>query len=353
MGATRHGFKVHKLKVARGLNGRKPILPARGLNADEVEEAKSASPTPPLGEDYLATLKRALEDLRDRPESLTDTPKLIAVVDGANAHVASTEPGTPRLVVTNIKTTKRRVSVLVEYGHLGYSHRAVGAKKKDAAKLDDKSPMQFYRVEFLVPEKGLEGLVVAEVIAGGSALPALAAWINQSNRDQHGDDAFPRLMVPALADESRLQKLLQGKAVAEIELVRKGRDGDGAATSNTVRLIERVKSGKTMDNATALANNWVGRQQSDDPYAEAERMAEVGKLAELVDQNASKMGFTDGLVKFKADGDRFTTVTPSRAAEIFVYSISEKPPQESVWESRTKQQALAMAAAEKLSVVWD
>lgn len=353
MGATRHGFKVHKLKVARGLNGRKPVLPVRGMNVDEVEESKKSTLKAPVGEDYLKTLTDCLENLRDRTESLTDTPKLIAVADGANTHVPSTEPGTPRLVIEDVQATKRRISVLVEYGHLGYSHRAVGAKKSEQAKLDDKSPMQFYRLEFLVPDKGAEGLVVAEVIAGSSALPALSAWINQAGRDLYGDDYLPRLMVPALADEERLKKLLEGKTVAEIELVRRTKAGDGAPASNTVRLIEKVRSSNKIENATSLANGWVDRQRSDDPYAEAERLEEVGKLAEIVDENASKMGFTDGLVKFSADGSRFTTVTPSRAAEIFVYSISEARPQDTAWRDRTQGQALAMAKVEGLSVAWD
>ena len=352
MSAARHGFRVHRLKLGRGLNGRKPILPARGMNVDEAEEAKKSPPKTPIGEDYLKSLTDALANLKARPESLTDTPKLIAVADGANTHVPSTEPGTPRLVVEGFSVTGRRVSVVVEYGHLGYSHRAVGIKRSDEATLTDKSPMQFYRLEFLVPEKGAEGLVVAEVIAGGSALPALGAWINQAGRELYGDEYLPRLMVPALADESRLEKLLQGKTVAEIELIRRNKGVDGAPNSSTIRLIELVKSSNKMDNASALAHGWVDRQRSDDPYVEAERLQEVGKLAEIVDPNAEKMGFTDGLVKFKSENDRFTTVTPSRAAEVFVYSISDSRPDERVWLDRTEAQAMAMAKSEQLSVVW-
>lgn len=352
MGAARHGFRVHKLKLGRGLNGRKPILPARGMNADEAEEARKSPQPAPIGEDYLQSLTGVLANLQARSESLTDIPKLIAVTDGANTHVPSTEPGTPRLVIEDFRVTARRVSVVVEYGHLGYSHRAVGAKRSDQATLTDKSPMQFYRLEFLVPEKGAEGLVAAEVIAGGSALPALSAWINQAGRELHGDENLPRLMVPALADESRLEKLLQGKTVAEIELVRRNKGTDGVPTSSTVRLTEIVKSSSKMDNASALARRWVDRQRSDDPYVEAERLREVGKLAEIVDPNAEKMGFTDGLVKFKTENDRFTTVTPSRAAEIFVYSISERRPDDTVWLDRTRGQVVAMANSEDLSVVW-
>lgn len=349
---TRYAFKVHELKLGRGLNGRKPVYPHATQTEDEAK-AISKGKDGPAARDYIDDLVRTLEKMRDTEETFTDVPKLIAVVDGANEHVPSTDPGTPRMVVTEVERNGRRVSVTVEYGHLGYHHRAVGPKKSEEAKLDDKSPVEFFRTEFLVPSKGARGIVATEVVSRASALPPLVGWINHSMRQEFGDTGFPRLMVPGLADKKRIQELINGDTVAEIRLSKTTTAGDGVMSTGKVELIEKVRTASHIKNAQNLVKGWFERHQEEKTYTEHERLEQVELLAEIVDDAAKAMNFTDGQVKLDEGSGRFMTVTPSRVGEIFVYSISEVRPGKETWEHRVKPQTLSMAKADRLSVAWD
>lgn len=348
---TRYAFKVHSLRLGRGLNGRKPVYPHVTQSEDEAKAVAKGNDGP-ASRDYVTDLVSTLEALRDTEETFTDVPKLIAVVDGANEHVPSDQPGTPRMVVSDVTRTGRRVSVTVEYGHLGYHHRAVGKTKKEEATLEDKSPVEFFRTEFLIPDKGQRGIVGTEVVSRSSALPALVGWINHSMRTQFGDDKFPRLMVPGLADKKRIQELINGDTVAEIRLSKSIKAGDGVGTTGKLELIEKVRTVSHVQNAQNLVKGWFERREEEKSYTEAERLEQIDLLAEIVDDAAKSMGFTDGQVKLDEGSGRFVTVTPSRVGEIFVYSISDVRPGDTTWEQRVQAQVMAMAKADQLSVAW-
>lgn len=350
---TRYAFKVHSLELARGLRGRKRLVQATSLNEDETKaflKDKTGADFKPR--DFLDDLVEAVTTLRDAEDSLTDIPRLIATDDGADEHVASSDPGTPRMVVTAVNVSGRRVSVTVEYGHLGYSHRAVGAKTKDEAQLSDKSPMEYYRTEFLVPDKGTHGIVATECIRSASSLPALTSWINHKLREKHGDEAMPRVMTPALADKQKIQSLLSSNAVAEIRLQRRGVARDGTRTGENLVLTQKVKSSGMIANAKALIDDWISHHDKKTRYDAAGRLAQVEALAEVVDDNAGDMNFTDGVVKLETSNGRMVSVTPDKIGEVFIYDISEIRPGTATWETRTRDQLSLMATAEKLSVAW-
>lgn len=359
----RYGFKVHSLELARGINGRKRLhvrscshdaeAAAHQKAVDEATAAGDPPPAPPVHGDYLELLTHSLGVLKDRETALTDTPKMIAVADGANEFVPSADPGTVRMRVTDVAVSGRRVSVTLEYGYLGYAHKGLAERRADDAELLDKSPVEFYRTEFLVPDRGERGLIATESISRASSLYALTAWINHIAREEAGDQRFVRLMVPQLTDTAKLNDLLTGDTVSEIKLVRQaGVDVDGVASDNVITLTEKVRSAGTMDQTKQLIIGWIERIRSKDKMSEEERLDAIRTLAGIVGPEFEDVGFNDGVVKLDPGTGKKVEVRPSRIGELFTYEISDQRPSPTVWEERTKTQLLAMANAEDVSVVW-
>jgi hypothetical protein len=159
-------------------------------------------------------------------------------------------------------------------------------------------------------------------------------------------------MVPGLADKQRIEELVNGDTVAEIRLSKSIKAGDGVGTTGKVELIEKVRTVSHVQHAQNLVKGWFERRQEEKNYTEQERLQQVELLAEIVDDAAKGMNFTDGQVKLDEGSGRFVTVTPSRVGEIFVYSISDVRPGLTAWEQRVESQVMAMAKADQLSVAW-
>jgi hypothetical protein len=358
----RYGFKVHTLELARGRRGRIRLPIATCFADREVEKVKKARevaeaagdppPAPLATGDYRDLLLDALRELRDSETALTDVPKLMAVTDGANEFVPEMKPGTVRLRVVEVTADARRVSATVEYGHLGYAHRALAERREDDAQLDNKSPVQFFRVEFLLPEQGETGLIAAETISGGSALPVLVSWINHTMRGKYGDDAMVRLMAPQMTDTARVDALLKRDAVAEIHLVKHGAEIDGMPSDGKITVVEQVRTTSKMQNAKTLVDSWVARLRSKDGMTEDQRKGEIRALAGVVSDVFAEVEFDDGVVKLDPGTGRMVEVRPSRIGELFIYEISDLWPDQDEWLGRTREQILALAGAEGLSVVW-
>jgi hypothetical protein len=362
----RYGLTVHSLELARGLSGRRRLLPAVGFSEKELEDQKKApvvvqaavaAPAAtaavlpsPKGGDYLDDLRDALVELQGSELALTDVPKLIAVADGADEFVPGDEAGTPRMRVDEVSVSGRRISVVVEYGHLGWSHRALGAQRTDDAELDGKSPAERFRLEFLVPPKGERGIVVSEVIARANALPMLNAWINHVLRGRDGDENFPRLMTPQLTDTTRVQRLLRPEAVNEIELKKPA--GDGVPTGATITVKEKFAEGHAAKEVVDLISQWVEMKRGKQKYTEDERLEQVQALAELVDENIAKAGFDDGVVKLSDGEGRPVSVSPGRLGEMFIVRIANSRPGASTWENTARQHAERMAELQEAAVEW-
>lgn len=348
----RYGFRVHKLELARGLHGRRLLEARTSTNEREREDAKKGKGEERASKDYLEHLMGQLRQLESGPDTLTDVPKLIAVADGANEFVPGEEPGTPRLLVTDVGVHGRRVSVEVEYGHLGWHHRAVGKTRSDESPLADRSPMQRYRLEFLVPDKGPTGLIASETISGGHSLPMLVAWLNQLTREEMGDDDMVRLMAHPLTDLQRVLQLLEKpNSVAEIELKRTaGATVDGVHSSGTITLKEQVVPGNKIDLIKTLLQRWNAAGFKYDP---TETREEVKALAEVVDPQAGDLEFTDGVIRLDPGGGKKLSVRPTKLGELYAYELSDlRPPQEK-WESEVRDKLLGFAKDSELSVSWD
>lgn len=347
----RYGFRVHKLELARGLRGRRLLELATCTNDHERKEAKQTGSEPPEKSDILDWLEGQVSQLSGAPETLTDIPKLIAVADGANDFVAGDDPGTPRLLVLKHKRAARRLHVEVEYGHLGYHHRAVGATRSEASDLTTKSPMQIYRLEFLVPIDGTRGLIASESISGGHALPMLLAWLNHRARQEKGDDAMVRIMGHPLTDLDMVLKLLdQDNAVAEVQLARtKNSTIDGVPSSGKIILHEEVVPGTKIQGLKKLLGLWY---EKDFSYDEQGKLEQVKSLAEVVAPQAGGIGFDDGYIRLDAGNGKKVTVRPTRLGELYAYPISEHRPTDSMWEERVKDRLMAIATGDKLSVSW-
>lgn len=356
------GFKVHTLEVSRGLSGRSR-LPLRTCTDDKdvakykkaCEEADAAGkpkPAPLQTGDYMQQFVEALNSLKARKLALTDVPKMMAVADGEDVFVPGDDPGTVRLRVTAVETHGRRVSVRVDYGHLGYAHTALAEEAKDDAPLDKKSPAQWYRMEFLIPDKGTKGLVVTESISRGSALPALVAWVNHVMREQHGDLSMLRLMVPQMTDLERLKAVMNGDTVSEIHLVQKSAAIDGVPDDGSIKVVEKVRSTNKMSSAKRLVGTWWDKLATDEKYTEDERLQQVQLLAQVVNPALAGIEFDDGIVKLDPGSGKKVEVRPSRVGELFTYDIAEARPGDTLWEDSVKTRALAMAKADGVSVAW-
>lgn len=351
----RYGYRVHTLELARGLRGRILLDNRSCTNEREREAFRKGKGDDFPRRDYLDVLTQQLAHLRDREDTLTDIPKLIAVADGANEFVPGDEPGTPRLTVEDFRVSGRRVSVDVEYGHLGWHHRAVGEKRTDNADLKRRSPMQIYRIEFVLPDSGTCGLVASETISGGHALPMLTAWLNQLAREAETDDGMVRLMTHPLTDLQQVLRLLERpNSVAEIELQRPAGaptgTKDGAPTSSgKIILKEQLVPGSKLDGIKILLERW---HEARFEYSGEEAREQVRALAELVDPSAGGLEFTDGVIRLDPDGGKKVSVRPTKLGELYAFEISDTVPPPNRWSDEVKSKISAFAKDLELSVVW-
>jgi hypothetical protein len=348
---VRYGFRVHKIELGRGLNGRRRLELRTGTNDYEREQVKRGHLEEPPKVDYLNWLQEQCEAMRDAPDSLTDIPRLIRVADGADEFVPSDDPGTPRLVVTDVTVSGRRLDVEVEYGHLGWHHRAVGATKDTVSDLTDQSPMQRYRVTMLIPDRGTAGLAAAETISGGHALDMLNAWLNLRAWKEWGDDEMLRLMTPKLTDMERVLELLDNpNALAEVQLARtKNATIDGVPSSGKITLREEVVPGTKVDALKKLLGEW---NRNAFKYDAQGKLLEVKALAEVIAPGAGEIGFDDGYIQLQADGGKKVTVRPTKLGDLYAYPISDVRPSDYTWTEAVKTRLLAIAAGDDLPVVW-
>lgn len=94
------------------------FIPAISQNAAEIKAIQDGKADKPEARVYLDDLVRTSQTLKARTEALDDVPKMLAVVDGADEHVPTTQAGTPRMVVHEVQVHGRTLSVVAEYGHL-------------------------------------------------------------------------------------------------------------------------------------------------------------------------------------------------------------------------------------------
>lgn len=348
----RYGFRIHELELARGLRGRRRLEPRTCTNDHERAEIKKGRDEPRGSKDYLDQLVDQLNEMRDDSDALTGIPVLLAVADGADDFVAQEDPGTPRLLVTDVSRHGRRVSVEVEYGHLGWHHRAVGRTRADVSSLTHRSPMQLYRIEFLVPDQGTRGLIAAETISGGHALTMLVAWLNHRSREAEGDDEMVRLLAQPLTELQRVLQLLDDpNSAAEIELKRaQGVSVDGVPTSGKVTLKEQVVPGTKRMQLKHLTRRW---HSADFKYESMQALEEVRALAEVVAPAAAELEFTDGVIRLDPGNGRPLSVRPTKLGELYAYELSDHHPTPSQWDEAVRTKLLAFASEPpELSVAW-
>lgn len=312
----RYGFRLYKVNRVRGVQGKPAPFTIEGRSGHYVDE--------------LADL---VDDLAHQG-NLSGTPALVDAADGSSP--ASMwdrqdllgQAGTPRLRVESSSVSGRRLSVTVEFGKIGPYPRALGMNKAEDVTIEAKAPGGSHRVELLLPNDGLVGVMAVESVNSSAPGPALIQWLGAAGKQRAarpratGPDWW-RLRATQIKDWHRFHEMVTAGTATEIVLTRRGTSPSSRPYVSNLR----VRAAVNVRPDESRLGAWIARVLEGAP---SDRAAILDELSHLAGEDVGSIQFTDGWIAVETSAGT-TRIGPSRIDDVFIYPTGDTRPNIEHW----------------------
>ncbi|MGW3413874.1 hypothetical protein [Streptomyces sp. NPDC000888] len=303
---TTYGFKLFTIQIYR-------------CNRQKVTKFQDCE-----GEHYRDVALRLLKSL-----SLSTAVGDPSLPDEARA-TESDNYGNPAFRVDSVEMRDNTIRAVLQAGKFGSHERAIG--EGDATgdlHIGDRAASNDFRVVLAIPDEGDKGFLAVESI--GRACPAalLVKWLKRKSQEEgaseEGEGIWWRPSIKSIADEERLNQMINEGAAQNLVLVRHAIGREGARKTKELTITHSLASSGKLNQVSQMMRGWLAdeRERSTSLEQAVTRESGVRQLAALAGPEIENIPLDDGWVEVKDPDGQIKRVSPHHLADVFTYRLSE------------------------------
>lgn len=324
---TTNGFRLFSLSVKK--NGRGEEQPLEVGPKSEPEHIR----------DYIYNLAAPKVGLEIHGMPIPDTQDPDDDDDDDSGATSSYTYSKPVMVIKSVSHRGDHVVLEFVYGRRTGHEEAGYSEHRPSApfSIGDRKSVRKFRAAFIFPNSGEGGVLAIEDFGRTCPHKMLERWLKAWARENAKEAAAEHVASTGkkkkfdwwtarqtpLKDSARLTAMMRNGQSTQIVLTKKGGSNQRTPGSQPLKVEMGLADSRALARTRALIDGWFGDDDDERTLQKKQKKAGKDLAAIVADRYAGfdSEDYDDAWVYVK-DGDKKKKISPSRWADVFIYSVS-------------------------------
>lgn len=238
--------------------------------------------------------------------------------------------GNPAFRVDSVELRDNTIRARLQAGKFGSHERAIGEGDSTAdLHISDRAASNEFRIVLAIPDEGDKGFLAVESIGRSCPHALLGKWLKKKSQEEGASEdsegVWWRPSIKAIADEERLEQMINDGAAQKLVLVRHAIGVDGMRKTNELTITHSLASSGKFNEVKQVVRGWLIEEKERETPLERSVAQEIGvrQLAAIAGPEIENIQLDDGWVEIKDPDGQVKRVNPHHMADVFTYRLSE------------------------------